>query len=464
MHRTKVLFAAILSSYIMGISAQETSLEINLNEVESNVKREEIQRYFGYETLMPRYLTMPYDISVNVNQQGRFVDIGYILFALIPLGLLGISYRSKKLFYSLAVFFILYLSIAFKYSFLVLDNLRQVWVHSPQWAALTRSELTSASQKILKTAYDIFGLMATPFVNLFESISGDKDHITYPLIFGLLVVTIFFILRNKSLKKENLILTILLLSYGFLWLVLSGGIVWYGFLMLPLGLILMSKLITFDSSIIGQLMKYIGLATIIFWGTNAYVSRISNIYAIGGFNKEHIGKSILDGNIYKYSTGILNASQTVNSAYRNLNGALDKINSNDGLVYQIGTSLAFEINDNPRRVYSDAGLNLFFVLINLTQDKQRIIEVFKRSNIRYIVVDLNTHTIDKTPEQSLREKFTLLLNTLIKNPRVQLIATDRIYNYVDSNGETHMVADVFPPDNQRNPAIETGSYAIYEIL
>ena len=104
-------------------AAQEKSNPrvIDLNSIENDLKREEVQRYFGYENLLFRYFTLPYDISVNVNQQGRFVDIGFFLLALLPLGLMGIFYYNKKVFYPLAFFFLLYLAVSVSYSFIITE-------------------------------------------------------------------------------------------------------------------------------------------------------------------------------------------------------------------------------------------------------------------------------------------------------------------------------------------------------
>ena len=97
---------------------------INSQEFNDNVeelsdqdgRREEIQRYFGYEDLLFRFTTLPYDASQNTNQVGRFVDIGYLLLTLFPVIILGLTYRNRRLFYSLVVLFITYLGSCFVYS------------------------------------------------------------------------------------------------------------------------------------------------------------------------------------------------------------------------------------------------------------------------------------------------------------------------------------------------------------
>ena len=70
-------------------SVEDTHAQSNVKEASENIvndaKREEIQRYFGYELLLYRYLSLPYDVSTNVNQQGNFVDIGVLYILFIPI-------------------------------------------------------------------------------------------------------------------------------------------------------------------------------------------------------------------------------------------------------------------------------------------------------------------------------------------------------------------------------------------
>ena len=70
-----------------------SELSIDLDQIENDGKRIEIERYIGYEDLLSRYLTLPYDVSANTSNQGRFFDIGYVIFAITPIALLFLTYR-----------------------------------------------------------------------------------------------------------------------------------------------------------------------------------------------------------------------------------------------------------------------------------------------------------------------------------------------------------------------------------
>ena len=103
-----VLLSLTLST-VLPLSSQEVI--DNVEELsQQDGRREEIQRYFGYEDLLFRFTTLPYDASQNTNQVGRFVDIGYLLLALFPVIILGLTYRNRRLFYGLTALFIVYLA------------------------------------------------------------------------------------------------------------------------------------------------------------------------------------------------------------------------------------------------------------------------------------------------------------------------------------------------------------------
>ena len=75
------------------------SLGVTELQAQDNTQREEVQRYFGYEILPYRYLTLPFDVSVNSNETGVFVDIGCVYFIFLPLFIL-LYFTKRKLLLS----------------------------------------------------------------------------------------------------------------------------------------------------------------------------------------------------------------------------------------------------------------------------------------------------------------------------------------------------------------------------
>lgn len=436
-------------------------LEIDLRDIENDGKREEIQRYFGYENLLSRYLTQPYDVSVNTNQKGKYVDIGYPILCLMPLVMLGVAYNKKKLFYILASLFIVYLLSSFSYSFVLSKEFGHVSYGNDVWEAFQNSNNKSVWEAVLGSFYDIGHTLTLPFTSLMEYVSGDSDHITYPiLLIGFTMI--LYLIGSSSLQRSTKVYSIIFTVFGFLWLLLSGGIIWYGFLLFPLsyGLIMYynsnPKFTYFPSSLF---IKSLSLLVAVSFVLSSFVNRISNINVSQLGDIKNLGKTIVETNIYAYSTGLKTTADIRESSYRNIGSVLDEINASDDLIYMIGTSMAFEIRDNTNRIYQDGALIQFYTILEKVRDKEEIIEVLKQSGIKYLIVDLYTHTLDQTPERSLTKKFQLLLNTIYQNPRVRLLTTDRVIREQNANGTVRNVNRVFGKE-----IIDFGTYAIYEVL
>ena len=62
---------------------------------ENTAKSEEIQRYLGYESGFPRYLSLPYDLTMNSNiKLERGLNIGFLFFLFLPI--LFFSFTKEK--------------------------------------------------------------------------------------------------------------------------------------------------------------------------------------------------------------------------------------------------------------------------------------------------------------------------------------------------------------------------------
>ena len=466
----KFLLLFILSFFAHSLISQgevNDELTIDLDEIENDGKRIEVERYIGYEELLSRYLTLPYDISANTSNQGRFFDIGFVILAITPVALLFVSYRRKRLFYTLLLAFILYLSLSFQYSFVNVGNNQPVYFNSDSWDLSTITEDQSLLQVVLIKTYNGLDHIGNLLHQLISTFSGNKDHISYIVLFGLYLLLLSLLSSTKTKSKSIHIVTLIALGFGFLWIILSGGIIWYGFLLIPLILMIVLRIIQSHQS---NLQNYKFVFNIIFacvtlWIFLAYTARISNIQS-HTVPEEHLGKEVINSQLVYYAAGIHNANDSRNQLYRNIGSTFKEINENDGLIYQVGTSMTFEIANNPKRVFQDNTLIDFFKIVERYKNKRVIIDVLKASGFKYIIVDLFTHTLDKTPEQSLVKKFQLFLNTLYNNPKIKLLATDRVIQQTFEDGNIQFVNDVFG-NSSRNVQIEVreyGSYAIYKII
>ena len=448
---------SILKYWLLFTLTLCTMAPINSQEFNDNVeelseqdgRREEIQRYFGYEDLLFRFTTLPYDASQNTNQVGRFVDIGYLLLTLFPVIILGLTYRNRRLFYSLVVLFITYLGSCFVYS-RIFSNAGLLNAKNYDRAP---ADKVDALDNFLGVLYKSADFILSPLVNLINSLVEANNSLVYIILFTAFVAPFIFI-KRYSLNRS---LWIIFSAYAFLWLILSGGILWYGFLLIPLGLILIFnnfKLQTQHS----VLVRSVGIGFCVLWILMSGVSRIS--YLDYRFDEgEHAGKSLVNASLFPYAVGLYDEQQTLDNTSPYVSKALDKINKDDSYIYMIGTSFAFNIENNVNRIFQDNLLSSYTKLVDIYEEKDLLIEALKASDFGYIIVDLNTPTLDRTPERSLSQKYLLLLQMLYNNPNVSLMATDKIVEFVDSNGNAQKIANVFG-----DKVITQGSYAIYEIL
>ena len=157
-------------------------------------QNEDFSRYFGQESWLNNYLKLPANLTFQKNQSGEFTDITYIFFAFLPSILLFIRGRKFRnntytaLLFPLSVIFGMLLMISYYF----IDS---------SWAVIT----TFMNDITLPLGYLflIGWVLAVIFWSHF-SISDDDD--------------------GKDIK--NVIL--MLMVYGFLFLISAFGIVWYG--------------------------------------------------------------------------------------------------------------------------------------------------------------------------------------------------------------------------------------------
>ena len=464
--RLILLFAVLFSSFCP-LSSQDKPKDdpivIELDKIISDDKRDEIQRYFGYEDLLFRYLTLPYDLSSNTNQQGRYVDLGFALFMLFPLVFLGLIYKHRKLFYSSLIVLFLFLSLCLSYSYHFTPSHGQVSNHGGNWDSYVDNSDKSIIESVTTGIFNVSYYASRPIHSISKLISGNRDHVTYPILILLFLGSLWLVAYRLKLSQKGQFVIAIFIPFSFLWLVLSSGIIWYGFLFIPLGLTGILHFCSnnkFNKYYSYPIIKNIAITFLLIWVSMCWVGRISNINTVPrGGNTDNIGKGLVDNNTFQYSTAIINATEARSRSYGNINGALEKINSNDALIYQVGTFFAFDIKNNSERIFQDNTLPQFFWLVDVLKEKEEIIAALKVSGFKYILIDLNTHTLDKTPEKSLTKKYQLLLNTIYKNQSVQLLATDRVIEIPKSDGTKARVSEVF---GENIPKF--GSYAIYEIL
>ena len=122
--RTYIVFALLIGfgQGMVGYAFQQDSLSqvIDANQVEKTATqkvevysavREELHRYMGYEELLPKYISLPYDVVMNTNIGTAFVDISYLYLLFLPI-LLLFSIKNKFIKISMMLFMLIFLIIS----------------------------------------------------------------------------------------------------------------------------------------------------------------------------------------------------------------------------------------------------------------------------------------------------------------------------------------------------------------
>jgi len=424
----------------------------------SSVIREEIQRYMGYETLPIRYLSIPYDSSLNSNVDGYYVEIGFLLLMFLPIILIfGFAGKPK---YGIAVMIatVLLMIISTANGVMMKDRL----VRTEVSANTLNNELNTSFSDgpvdfIIHKVYIFCYNAYSPIDTLLSKISGNSDYFTYPLLFIIFFLT-FLLLDKFLLKKAKLkrIVAAIMLLYTFLWMLLAAGIIWYGYLLLPMGILFIVAWFGKEESIskYQQFVKYAFIGVCIAWLSGALIMRISNIYKVDNTAGVHL----FDAPVIQYQTGIGDTDDVIQKYFPGLNNAINRVNRDDeSLVLSIGTMFPFFIKKNNERILNDNLLANFQAISDKYPDSVELAKVLKASNFRYILVNLKLYRIDKTPEKSVEERFLNFMKFLYQNQQLELIATDRVVKITSDNGAESFKYQVFG-DIQ-----VAGSYAIYRI-
>jgi len=428
----------------------------------NKVIREEIQRYLGYETLTARYFSLPYDITVNSNVQGYFLEIGFLLLMFIPLIFL-LGFRERPLWGMTMILLMFLLVLLGTSNGVIFGDNNQIASSSPEYLSeylASHSISDGVTAYISASVYSITQTLYAPIKSLFSNISGERDSITYPLLILFFILS-YFLIKERVRSKSDIykIGPKFLLLYVFLWLILSAGIIWYGYLALPLATLLLFSAISYSTSDgegtrIKKYFKYafMGIATL--WLLMATMLKISNIYVMD----KNAGLNMLDQAAVKYQSGEFTDKQVFEGYWPNLMRGIDRINREDkSLIYRVGTMFPYFIRKNDERVYTDNLVALYEQMYNsYGGNKQVIAQAMKASGFKYIVINLNLGTVDKTPEQSLMKRFNLFLNYLYQNPQLEMLATDRV---VSLGGQNQYQVFGDTPSS----IVSGGTYAIYRI-
>jgi hypothetical protein len=326
-YKSLILILILSLSSFVEMNAQEEKRKYE----SFDTKREEIQRYFGYEILLYRYLSVPYDVSVQANQTGNFVEIGFLLIIFMPLVLL-ILFMRKPVYYWLFLLYLIFLWIIstsnswmFSHQKSKIDTTPENLTQYIQEVSFQREPLDMVAGRIHLVSQTLY----KPFKSIGEIISGNEDYITYPILFLFFVLMSIGIIRMTGMLTHKLKLFIALTwLYYFYWTTFGGGIIWYGYiliLLLYISLIKLFELVKQQNAFLYKLLypTFVGVA--IFWIVMASVDRISNIQP--NVTADNLGKGIFNAVFFDYACGKIDKNEAIAKMYPNSGDAIARMNS-----------------------------------------------------------------------------------------------------------------------------------------
>lgn len=447
----------------VGAAEPAPPAEDNLLSAGELARREEIQRYIGYESGFPLYGSLPYDVTMNSNiLKAQYVDVGFLFLLLFPLLLLlarpkGVAQNAMVALLALLLFGIGVWTVQLQET---LAGMQSILLNNTEPAAsgYINGIWLSLHQAVLAVMAPLGGALEWmgrwPFWGVFAGLS----------LLGALLG--WGLLRKWPAHPAALkYLLIFTLGFGWLWMLMGSGIPWYGFpVMVLLPVYLLYGTLHFAPG--NEATKTSrGLQLTAWAGFGAY-ALISFLFLFISSNQSYKNAGLIyqPPILSTFGEG-LNPTETLSAFKPFLGEAVDYINRDtEDKVYRVGTFFNYHIDFNDRRVLEDNQLGKFDDLMRSAESEDAFLQRLKDNGFRYVIFDLNTASVDRTPEKTLTEKARRFTRMLLTSPQVRLVYTDNIVK--GEAGETvrfnkHTIAG---KPGVRGETVYRGSFLLFEIL
>ena len=403
--------------------------DLTLAEIGEQAQREELQRYLGFEPGLPLYLSVPYDVTMNTNIPNRsYLDIGFLWLLILPLLLLAVKPRQlwKNLIWGAVM------------SFMFLCSIMAVFFHSTLQPS-PQSYLVQHAPAFQKGPLGAWQSVMEGFVSLSESIRPIYNWIAQfglveCIIASLLLFLFVFWLafgRREAWGSSLKTLLAFMAVYIFNWFLLGSAIPWYGFVALAVLPILLVYYIQHPALLFGEQQKRFATG---FLSTSLGLCMILNLFIhFYDAGRRDNQQWIFQRPFLQFATESRSYDDVLSSFNIVYPDALRYLNQNtDDRIYRVGTFLNYQIKENDRRVLPDNQLAEFTRITSKLSDPNYFISVLKDQGFHYILFDLNTATLDQTPEKSLTRKSEEFARAILNPSLTRLLVTDRIIE--DPNG------------------------------
>lgn len=427
----------------------------------SKTKREEVQRYQGFEKGLPLFLSLPYDLTMNTNLPNQnYLDIGFLWLLLLPLLLFSLQAKreGKNLFAILLI--VLIGLISFQSVYLKKtppESINTLVSAHPPSLQNTLGQIYEGGMNVWISAAKIID----GFYNWIASF-GFTASLVVILLF--LSATIWLLAeRLKSLSRTFKGLLAYLLSYLLLWFLLGSGIPWYAFPAFGLLPIIVVYYFERPQAYLGESMSkfsryFIGVSLGVYFLFNLSLH-------FSDPNNQAARQSFLKVPFFQYATHNIDRSEALTKFSPFYRDALQYLNRDQNeKIYRVGTFMQYHIHQNDRRVLEDNQLGKFENILSKLDNPGYFLNVLRDNGFRFVLYDLQSASLDKTPEQSLYKKNIDFVNLLLNPNEVRLLVTDRIVE--DPSGGVVQLpgGSIAGRPGLSGNIVSLGSFALFELL
>lgn len=437
-------------------------------------KKEEINRYLGYENGFLRFLSLPYDLTMKKNVNLFSTDIGLLFLGLLPLFFLGMAKGPVFLFALRAIFLFVWLGFSI------------ITVYNPD-TVLSSSEIIASIKSMHGASGTLPGLISslhialiTPLLYLAGALSplysmlalnSEVASVFYIILF---IVILFFLSRPLLSREDKFSKSFFLLSgvYFFLWLILSSGIPWYGIGGLSLLPLFMAKYIFSDKENLagsGRATYYLCSGMVAVWLVLLLPFKLTPLAGTKTQEPEKLDyRKVFSGSSLLYACNQKSWNESMNDYLNPQTREIIRIlnNDEDAVILNIGSMMRFFIVKNDIRLIDDNQLDFFYTIWNAAgKSKIATGNRLKLLDVKYILLDLGVHTMDMTKDGSLLRKVEELVTYLHQNEKTELLTTDRlvIHPLGDRQMEINGAMVKVKNDIFGNGIIESGKLALFQI-
>ena len=390
----------------------------------SSSQREEIKRYIGYEPGFLLYLSLPYDLTMNTNVRfSRFLDIGFLLLLLLPLLLLGKN-TPRNALVVLATALVWLLSVKTLVHNRELPSKQVFDQMMPEWVGKHEGWISELLLPLFSSLQWATLQLSAVLMPVYRSMGQWPFALSLLLMLGVAAAA-YAALRNRlgSVPKMRGLL-VFMFAFGLTWFIFGNGIVWYGFGFFACLYLVYAWIASDPEFLAGN-----ALAPFVrqWWAAMLGLVMLlgASLPFVSAVQDQSLAQYIFQAPFLKYA----GSKQTMDQIYFQfapyMSETVKLVNSDmNKKVYRVGTFFQYHIKANDRRVLEDNQLGLYSTMTASMEDKSDFIRLLKEKGFGYILYDLNTMSIDRTPDKSLTKKSQEFFMTLARSPMVRAAYTD----------------------------------------